>query len=217
MAWPGLQIGVVQYGGGGKHIYDVTYHEYYYFKLVRECLSRLGHLREIDRFHQLGTIARMFFFLAVGVVKMSITCFNMRITGLTSKRWMIAHRVFFAALLMYTLAIFFYSIFQCQPPLATYDAIAAGKLADPPKCRSTSEVGTVLSIIHVIMDFCLLTVPIIVLWKIQMHWTTKLRLYFVFSIGATSCIGSVLRQLAQAKLSADASCTSSHLIPPTRP
>ena len=35
IAWPALQIAMVQYGGAGKHLYDVTYHEFYMFKWVQ--------------------------------------------------------------------------------------------------------------------------------------------------------------------------------------
>lgn len=34
MAYPALQIAMVQYGGAGKHFYDITYQEYYFYKLV---------------------------------------------------------------------------------------------------------------------------------------------------------------------------------------
>ena len=61
------------------------------------------------------------------------------------------------------------------------------------------------------MDFALLSVPLIVLWKVRMGWGTKLRLYFVFSIGAMSCIGSVMRQIEQKRLSSDVLCESFHV------
>lgn len=34
IAYPALQIAMVVYGGAGKHIFDVTYTEYYYYKWV---------------------------------------------------------------------------------------------------------------------------------------------------------------------------------------
>jgi hypothetical protein len=36
MAYAALQIAMVQYGGAGKHFYDVTYQEYYYYKSVSD-------------------------------------------------------------------------------------------------------------------------------------------------------------------------------------
>jgi hypothetical protein len=148
----------------------------------------------------------LIFFVSVGFIKMSITMFNMRLTGLSSRKWMIAHWTFFGLLVVYTLTAFFMNVFQCIPVVGRFDAIATGKLPTPAKCMSTSQLGIIFSSIHVAMDFCLLTVPIIILWKVQMSLSTKLRLYFVFSIGAVSCIGSVFRQLAQASTGNDMFC-----------
>jgi hypothetical protein len=148
----------------------------------------------------------MFFFVSVGVVKMSITMFNMRLTGLTSPRWKIAHWTFFSLLVAYTLTALFMNVFQCNPPKANFDSIATGKLSSAPKCITENQLGSTLSSMHVVMDFCLLAVPIIVLWKIQMDWLLKAQFFFVFGVGAMSCIGSVLRQVAQAKLKKDPLC-----------
>jgi hypothetical protein len=40
MAYPALQIAMVQYGGAGKHFFDVTYQEYYYYKIVSAYFQR---------------------------------------------------------------------------------------------------------------------------------------------------------------------------------
>jgi hypothetical protein len=198
VAWPALQIAMVQYGGAGKHMYDVTYHEFYMV-------------------NWLGSIAKMDFFVAVGIIKMSIVVFNIRLTGLSSHKWLIAHWTFFGLLLAYTLAAFFMNVFQCNPPSANFDSIAAGKLPIAAKCLSENRLGTILSSLHVAMDFCLLAVPIIVLWKVQMDWAKKIRLYIIFSLGAISCIGSVFRQLAQAKVGGDILCRSTSYLPPAQP
>lgn len=139
---------------------------------------------------------------------MSIVMFNRRLTGMTSPRWLIVHWTFFALLVIYTLCALFMTVFQCSPQHAHFDLIAAGKLNSPKKCLSENQVGISLSTIHVAMDFCLLSVPIIVLWKVQMPWSTKIRFFVVFAIGAMSCIGSVLRQLEQANLKTDILCDS---------
>ena len=132
--------------------------------------------------------------------------FNMRLTGLTSPKWRIAHWTFFGLLVAYTITTLFVFVFQCDPPKANFDSIAAGKLSTAPRCLSENTLGSGLSSIHVAMDFCLLAVPIIVLWRVQMSWATKSRFFVVFGVGAMSCIGSVLRQLEQANLKSDATC-----------
>lgn len=34
MAYPAIQFAMIRYGGAGKHFYDMTYQEYYYYKFV---------------------------------------------------------------------------------------------------------------------------------------------------------------------------------------
>ncbi|KAF2087649.1 hypothetical protein K490DRAFT_73584 [Saccharata proteae CBS 121410] len=184
IAYPTIQIVMVTCGGGGKHTWDVTYAEY-------------------NIFNWLGVVCKILFFVSVGIIKISITLFNRRLTAMTSGYWRIANDIFLGLLVAYTFLALFWTCFQCQPPAAKWNKIYAGKLKQPAVCYSTENISNVLSIIHVIMDFCLLTTPVIILWKIKMPWTTKLRLYAIFSMGAISCIGSVMRQLAQNELNPD--------------
>lgn len=39
IAYPALQIAMVVYGGAGKHVFDVSYVEYYHYKWVRPILG----------------------------------------------------------------------------------------------------------------------------------------------------------------------------------
>lgn len=100
----------------------------------------------------------------------------------------------------------FWTLFQCDPPYAGWDPIRTAREGREFHCTSDSIVGSTLSVVHVVMDFGLLSVPLIVLWNVRMGWGTRLRLYFVFSIGAMSFIGSVVRQVEQERLSADILC-----------
>lgn len=145
----------------------------------------------------------MVFFVGISLVKMSMTLFNMRLTGLTSPKWKIAHWTFFGALVIYLLAAIFMNVFQCIPVSGNFDSVAMGKLDKPPKCMTENELGFSLSSIHVVMDFCLLAVPIIVIWKVQMRWAAKIRFTIMFGIGGVSAIGSLVRQVEQAKLKSD--------------
>ncbi|GME62570.1 hypothetical protein GTA08_BOTSDO13540 [Neofusicoccum parvum] len=184
ITYPALQIAMVTHGGGGKHTWDVTYEEY-------------------NTFNWLGVVCKILFFTSVGIIKISITLFNRRLTGMASRIWRILNDVFLFLLTAYTLLALFWTVFQCSPPPAMWNKIYSGKLAAPATCWSTPVISNVLSTIHVVMDFCLLMTPIIVLWKVKLPTSTKIRLYLVFSTGAVSCVGSVLRQLAQQKIKLD--------------
>ncbi len=61
-------------------------------------------------------MTEILFLVSVGLVKVSITLFNRRLTGLTSKRWMIAHNVFLCLLVCYLLIVVFTNVFFCTQP-----------------------------------------------------------------------------------------------------
>jgi hypothetical protein len=187
ITWPSLQIMAVIYGGAGKHIWDVTYEEYGYFK-------------------RYTNLSKVIFFVSVGIVKVSICFFNRRLTSMTSRTWLWFNNIFLVLLFIYIMVSLFWDIFSCSPAYAGWDPIRIGRENIKPKCFSVSILGTVLSTIHVVMDFGLLAVPLIVLWKVKMGWKTKSRLYFVFSIGMMSAVGSIFRQIEQGKLGADVLC-----------
>ena len=187
ITWPVLQILAVVYGGAGKHIWDVTYEEYGYFKRYTNW-------------------SKIFFFVAVGVVKVSICLFNRRLTSMTSNKWLLFNNVFLVLLVIYILVSLFWNIFLCSPVWGGWDAIRLGRENVVAKCFPVGTMGTIMSTIHVIMDFGLLAVPLIVLWKVKMGWRTRGRLYIVFAVGGVSMIGSILRQIEQTKLSSDVLC-----------
>ncbi|TEY40357.1 hypothetical protein BOTCAL_0436g00070 [Botryotinia calthae] len=184
ITWPVLQILAVVYGGAGKHMWDVTYEEYGYFKRYTNW-------------------SKIFFFVAVGVVKVSICLFNRRLTSMTSNKWLLFNNVFLVLLVIYILVSLFWNIFLCSPVWGGWDAIRLGRENVVAKCFPVGTMGTIMSTIHVIMDFGLLAVPLIVLWKVKMGWRTRGRLYVVFAVGGVSMIGSILRQIEQTKLSSD--------------
>ena len=138
--------------------------------------------------------------MAAGLIKISIVAFNSRLTGLTSYRWMIAHYVFLALVVCFMITALFTELFECTGPVdLKFSLIALGRHPTGNKCLNGNKLGYGLAIIHSTFDFALLTVPLIVLYQMKMSVGTKLRLGFLFSIGSLSCIGSVMRQVVQAR------------------
>ncbi|KAF7865850.1 hypothetical protein EAF04_006015 [Stromatinia cepivora] len=184
MTWPILQILAVVYGGAGKHIWDVTYEEYGYFK-------------------RYTNLSKLFFFVAVGVVKISICLFNRRLTAMTTRGWLWFNNAFLVLLVIYILVSLFWTLFSCNPAWGGWDAIRLGREGVVAKCFPVGTLGSILSTVHVVTDFGLLAVPLIVLWKVKMGWRTRGRLYVVFAVGGASMIGSILRQIKQSELHSD--------------
>ena len=130
----------------------------------------------------------------------------MRLTGLSSQKWMRAHWTFFGIVVAFILCAIFLVTFQCSPVLAAWDTIGTAQLEKPPKCMADLAYTNPLSFAHIVMDFCLLAVPLVVLWKVQVPQAIKTRLYILFSIGAVCCFAAIMRQVSQAQLKVDPTC-----------
>ena len=147
------------------------------------------------------------------MIKISITLFNRRLTGLTSQRWMMAHYTMLFLLVVYTITVLFLEIFKCSPPASQFSMIRVGQVEDRLKCLSFNKVGISLSAVHVTFDFALLSVPLIILYKIKMDRSKKIRLAILFSVGLMSCIASAMRHHVQVRAQGrpDLTCESSLL------
>ncbi|KAI9808699.1 MAG: hypothetical protein M1825_003851 [Sarcosagium campestre] len=191
VTWFSIVIAMVRQAGVGRHIYNVTYHEWYMF-------SRYGYIDLIV------------FFVTVSLTKLSIICFNWRLTGITSRTWRNVHRVFFVCVACYFLIALFWSVFRCNPPTAATSLITMGKEADRVKCLSTNVMGTTLTSLHVAFDWALLIIPIVVLIRLQTSLKTKLRCIIPLSIGGLSCVGAVMRMHYQLYPRPDTTWTFRH-------
>lgn len=131
------------------------------------------------------------------MIKISITLFNRRLTGLTSRRWMMAHYIFLFLLVCYIIITLFLEMFKCHPAASQYSLIRTGQVANRVQCWDCDDVAIGLSAVHVAFDFALLSVPLIILYKIKMDLAKKIRLAVLFSVGSVSCIASVMRHYSQ--------------------
>ena len=190
-----LTLALHSYAGAGKHIYDCTYHEVYMYYMVG-CILHL-HTDITDQHLQIGITQIVFFYLASAVVKMSIVFFYMRLSGLASKGWRIAHWTLIVILALFCVAAILGQVFQCRPAGVSWNLIRMGHLPSPPKCYDESTFIMGLNIIHILTDFALLVAPIVMLWKVQMKVSIKLRIWIVGVVGVTSCVFSVIRTISQ--------------------
>ena len=153
----------------------------------------------------------MLFYITVGLIKVSIALFNRRLTGLTSRKWMIFHNIMLGLIVSFIISAIFLELFKCRPFLKSWDLLAYGKMDQPLKCISVVQYGLALNIIHCLLDFALLSVPVIVFCKLKMNMSKRIRLIALFSIGCISVIGSVNRQIIMVQNALDVTCKYNHL------
>lgn len=162
--------------------------------------------KDLTSFPQLAAADTMIFYVAVGLIKISIALFNRRLTGLTSRKWMIFHNIMLGLLVSFIISAVLLEVFKCHPVLRSWDLRGYGIMDQPVSCIPVTKYGLALNIIHVILDFALLSVPVIVFCKMKMNMSKRIRLIFLFSIGCMSVVGSVNRQIIMVKNSMDLTC-----------
>jgi hypothetical protein len=135
------------------------------------------------------------FWITAGLIKISITLLNSRLTSLTSSQWTDAHNAFLVLIIGFIVASLLASLFQCTPIAVQYSLVDLGSLSKAPQCINSNLLSSTLDILHSIFSFALLYLSTISLNQMKMSTSTKLRLGFLFSIGLVSCIGSIVRQI----------------------
>jgi hypothetical protein len=142
------------------------------------------------------------FYVYVGLVKMSIALFNIRLTTLTTRFWTNINWAFFVICAAYTFAALFLNVFKCNPQYASFDLLRIAESGMVPKCLSVNSMNSILRL-NLALDFTALAIPVIVLWKVQLSWKKKARIFGVLSIGLIACIASVMTLVSQYTLAKD--------------
>ncbi|KAF4951499.1 hypothetical protein FSARC_12893 [Fusarium sarcochroum] len=149
--------------GAGRHTYESTYEEY---NLYMYYLS----------------ICRIIFYVAVGLIKISITIFVRRLADRASRKWKLFADIFLGF------------IFSCNPIQSAWDKKFAGSLDKPAVCVDAGLQNKFLSSMHVAQGIVLLLAPIIILFHVKINKGKKARLFFIWLVGGTTVIGGLLQQ-----------------------
>ncbi|KAF4436306.1 hypothetical protein F53441_13287 [Fusarium austroafricanum] len=161
--------------GAGRHSYESTYEQYnlYIYYL---------------------TVCRIIFYVAVGLIKVSITLFVRRLADRASKGWRIFADVFLGTVVIYILLVVFWLSFTCNPPRSAWDKKFAGSLDTPAVCVDSKLQNKFISSMHVAQSFVLLLAPIIILFHVKINKAKKARLFIIWLVGGTTVLGGLLQQ-----------------------
>ena len=117
------------------------------------------------------------------------------------------HRFLFVVAVVYTTLLPIFALALARPVLADYSYIIAGKSTNfhfvPDGHLVTYTMATIW---HIVFDWILLSIPTIIIFRLQMPLARKLRCIVPLSIGCLSCLGaSYALKLVNDKLP-DSSC-----------
>ncbi|KAL8703985.1 MAG: hypothetical protein Q9201_002855 [Fulgogasparrea decipioides] len=187
VAYLSLIIASATAGCVGRHIYTCTYKEL------------------ADNF-ELSRIDFPLFYLTVFLVKISITLQNRRITGISSNKWQIAHWIYLTLLIILLPICVSLNAFTCVPVATWYSLQAIAKVNRPMKdikCLDKDAISIATRNLHIITDWLLIPVPLIIIWRTKMKLQKKLRLMSVFAVGLVSSVASIARNILIAKPTLD--------------
>lgn len=153
-----------------------------------------------------------FMWPAFGIIKISISLFNLRLTAIASRGWRYANRFFLGVNVAYTILAIVWLLAACKPVRFAFDK-ETGPDDPVPKCYNPFIISRVLSVTHSVMDFLLLMTPIWVICKIKLRRGNKIRLIILFCTGSVSCISSILRIKATDESHLDTTCMTSFGVP----
>jgi hypothetical protein len=176
VTYPILQILMVVQGGAGHHVWEVTYAQYNVYAYY-------------------GRVCQIIFYIAVGLIKISITLFIRRIVDCISRFWTVVTDLFLAVEVAYVLLAIFWQVLLCRPPRASWDRWYAGSLDSPASCLDNTLSVRTLRVAHLVLGVLLLMTPVVILWSVRMRWQKKARLFLIWAAGALSVIGGLLQQL----------------------
>ncbi|KAG8526530.1 uncharacterized protein KY384_008730 [Bacidia gigantensis] len=144
-----------------------------------------------------STPAFALFYIALAVIKISIVLFYMRLTSFTSRAWANFHRILIAFLTVCATISLFITVFECNPPI--YNNVREiGRRNKAPDCMPILDLVIGFNVWHIFSDCLLLLVPFVMLWRVQMSWSTKSKVCVAGVVGFANVGLALARTIVQA-------------------
>ena len=126
------------------------------------------------------------------LIKMSIAIFLLRIA--IQRRYQYTIYVSMGIITVWSLALFFWDVFQCNPVQAQWDY---RMLKDPvAHCASAESVimaAYALSVMNIISDWLYALLPIPMIWHVKMTIEAKITVSLVLGLGIFASIATLVR------------------------
>ncbi|EPE25197.1 hypothetical protein GLAREA_11778 [Glarea lozoyensis ATCC 20868] len=135
--------------------------------------------------------------VGISFIKLSIAFFLLRLVPSKKYKMFLYCTIAFLAAFLLTSA--FTIIFACLPVRANWDLV----LAKTAKCYSKdtfTAIGLFNSSINIITDVLFATLPIPMVWNLQVNMRTKLSLVVILSLGLFACAAAIVKTVLQSKL-----------------
>ena len=112
-------------------------------------------------------------------IKLSIAIFLLRLAVTNRYIWIL--RISSTVVVIWSIAIFFYDLFQCTPVKAQWDFSIQSK-----RCVSGTSFTSAaysISVMTILTDWLYALLPIFMIWSVQMTVQTKFTVGIILSLG----------------------------------
>lgn len=138
-------------------------------------------------------LATATYVLNMWLIKLSIAIFLLRIAVQRRYRWTIY--ISMGVVTAWSLALFFWDVFQCTPVQAQWDYTIL--TSDPnAECASADAVvmaAYALSVMNILSDWLYALLPIPMIWNVKMTIEAKLTVSLVLGLGIFASIATLVR------------------------
>ncbi|KAK0371788.1 hypothetical protein CLIM01_10867 [Colletotrichum limetticola] len=176
LVYPIAQLHSLAIGAASLHVWEVTY-------------------EQLNNGVLLAMVSKTAFFVAVGMIKLSIATFMRRLADRLPRWWRIACDVFIGSTFAYILLAIFLNVFACSPPATQWNLATRGRRESAPSCINMESQSKILTGFHVAQGLILMTAPAVILWKIRMGMAKKIRLFAIWMIGGLAVLSGLLHQI----------------------
>ena len=114
----------------------------------------------------------------VALVKASILCLYLRIFAV-NRRFATIVKCFLAIDVAWAIGTLFAIVFQCVPVQATWDLSIQHKT-----CTASAPSLIATNVPDIVIDFCLMALPMPMIWQLKLSTRRKIGLTAIFALGA---------------------------------
>jgi hypothetical protein len=145
--------------------------------VIRKGQPTISKLEEILTSNKWGAISEIVYPPVIALTKLSICLQFLRlfVPQHTAKFWCV--QAFVWTNMLYFVACFFISIFQCTPREKIWDPLVPGT------CVNYQSYILITGIFNCVSDFLMLMFPIFCIWKLQMAPRRKIGVSGIFLVG----------------------------------
>ncbi|EXF77063.1 hypothetical protein CFIO01_01710 [Colletotrichum fioriniae PJ7] len=176
LVYPIAQLHSLAIRSASLHVWEVTYEQFNNGVLV-------------------AMVSKTAFFVAVGIIKLSIAIFMRRLADRLPRWWRIACDIFIGSTLAYILLAIFLNVFACSPPAAQWNLATRGRRESAPSCINIDIQSEILTGFHVAQGLVLLAAPAVILLKIRIAMAKRIRLFAIWMIGGLAVLSGLLHQI----------------------